>query len=298
MAEAGFAADVSSASTPTSPRSFPRAAPRTVGRHRGRRPPAHPGELALARREARRAVPPHYAGYYAVPRAMAEKVDELLRPSGHGAAFLEPPLKTLAACSGLARYGRNNIAYVDGLGSWLQLGACVERRAAAGRRGVGRARGAAALRALQRLPARLPDRRHRRRPLRAPHRALPDLAQRGRRRPSRTGSTPRRTTAPSAACVASRSAPRTCAVALVQAAPESFDEAETAAILAAEESAPGGAAVLEAAPATTWPGLTQVDAREARSLRSRLLAQGHRAQPPRAAGRVAGRSGMTTKRVV
>jgi epoxyqueuosine reductase len=70
-------------------------------------------------------VPPHYAGYYAVPRAIAQKVDELLRPAGFGAAFLEPPLKTLAACSGLARYGRNNVAYVPGLGSWLQLAACV-----------------------------------------------------------------------------------------------------------------------------------------------------------------------------
>jgi len=71
------------------------------------------------------AVPPHYAGYYAVPRAIAHRVDELLRPAGYGAAFHEPPLKTLAACSGLARYGRNNVTYVAGLGSWLQLAACV-----------------------------------------------------------------------------------------------------------------------------------------------------------------------------
>jgi epoxyqueuosine reductase len=70
-------------------------------------------------------VPPHYAGYYAIPRGIAAKVDELLRPSGFGAAFHEPPLKTLATCAGLARYGRNNIAYVPGLGSWLQFGACV-----------------------------------------------------------------------------------------------------------------------------------------------------------------------------
>jgi epoxyqueuosine reductase len=70
-------------------------------------------------------VPPHYAGYGAVPRAIARRVDELLRPAGFAAAHCEPPLKTLAACAGLARYGRNTIAYVDGLGSWLQLGACV-----------------------------------------------------------------------------------------------------------------------------------------------------------------------------
>ncbi len=71
------------------------------------------------------AVPPHYAGYAAVPRAVAGRVDELLRPAGFTAAHCEPPLKTLAACSGLARYGRNNVTYVDGLGSWLQLAACV-----------------------------------------------------------------------------------------------------------------------------------------------------------------------------
>jgi epoxyqueuosine reductase len=70
-------------------------------------------------------VPPHYAGYDAVPRAIARRVDEMLRPEGFVAAHCEPPLKTLAAAAGLTRYGRNTVAYVDGLGSWLQLGACV-----------------------------------------------------------------------------------------------------------------------------------------------------------------------------
>jgi epoxyqueuosine reductase len=70
-------------------------------------------------------VPPHYAGYAAVPRAMAARVDELLRPAGFSAMHCEPPLKTLAAGAGLTRYGRNNVAYAPGLGSWLQLGACV-----------------------------------------------------------------------------------------------------------------------------------------------------------------------------
>lgn len=70
-------------------------------------------------------VPPHYAGYEAVPRAVTRLVDELLRPHGYSALHCEPPLKTLAVCAGLARYGRNNVAYVAGLGSWLQLGACV-----------------------------------------------------------------------------------------------------------------------------------------------------------------------------
>lgn len=69
-------------------------------------------------------VPPHYAGYRTVPDGLAEALGEALSPSGHRAARFEPPLKTLAACAGLARYGRNNVAYVPGLGSYLMLAAC------------------------------------------------------------------------------------------------------------------------------------------------------------------------------
>jgi len=69
-------------------------------------------------------VPPHYAGYHTVPDQLTAVVAAALAPSGHRAVRFEPPLKTLAACSGLARYGRNNIAYVPGLGSYLLLAAC------------------------------------------------------------------------------------------------------------------------------------------------------------------------------
>lgn len=76
-------------------------------------------------REHAVAVPPHYAGYDTVPGGLATAVGEALRRFGHGGVRVEPPLKTLATASGLARYGRNNIAYVPGLGSYLQLAACV-----------------------------------------------------------------------------------------------------------------------------------------------------------------------------
>ncbi len=69
-------------------------------------------------------VPPHYAGYHTVPDGLAVALAAALAPSGHAAARFEPPLKTLAACAGLARYGRNNIAYVESLGSYLMLAAC------------------------------------------------------------------------------------------------------------------------------------------------------------------------------
>ena len=69
-------------------------------------------------------VPPHYAGYHTVPDGLAVALAAALAPAGHAAARFEPPLKTLAACAGLARYGRNNITYVGDLGSYLMLAAC------------------------------------------------------------------------------------------------------------------------------------------------------------------------------
>jgi epoxyqueuosine reductase len=70
-------------------------------------------------------LPPHYAGYRTTPHKLAAAARAALEPFGYSAARFEPPLKTLAACSGLAQYGYNNIAYVDGLGSYLMLAACV-----------------------------------------------------------------------------------------------------------------------------------------------------------------------------
>jgi epoxyqueuosine reductase len=70
-------------------------------------------------------VPPHYAGYRTVPRLLEAAVRDLLAPAGHAAVLCGAPLKTLAAGAGLARYGRNNVTYVPGLGSYLLLAACV-----------------------------------------------------------------------------------------------------------------------------------------------------------------------------
>ena len=71
------------------------------------------------------AVPPHYAGYFSMPRRFEATLREALAPLGLRAALCAAPLKTLAAGAGLARYGRNNIAYVPGLGSYLLLAAAV-----------------------------------------------------------------------------------------------------------------------------------------------------------------------------
>jgi epoxyqueuosine reductase len=69
-------------------------------------------------------VPPEYAEQDAVAESLADALRTALSPAGHSAALFEPPLKTLATCAGLARYGRNNIAFVPGLGSYLMLAAC------------------------------------------------------------------------------------------------------------------------------------------------------------------------------
>jgi epoxyqueuosine reductase len=70
-------------------------------------------------------VPPHYAGYHEAPARFASIVAGVLDDYGHHASEARVPLKTVAVASGLARYGINNIAYVEGLGSYLRLAACV-----------------------------------------------------------------------------------------------------------------------------------------------------------------------------
>jgi epoxyqueuosine reductase len=80
--------------------------------------------LTVGGEEREIVVPPHYAGYRTVPDGLVAALAAALAPTGHAAARFEPPLKTLATCAGLARYGRNNITYVRGLGSYLMLAAC------------------------------------------------------------------------------------------------------------------------------------------------------------------------------
>lgn len=87
--------------------------------------PATRATLVVEGAEQTFMVPPHYAGYYTTPRAFADLVATSLAGHGFAAAQARVPLKTLAVATGLARYGVNNIAYVEGLGSYLQLAACV-----------------------------------------------------------------------------------------------------------------------------------------------------------------------------
>lgn len=69
-------------------------------------------------------LPPTYLQYQAILRRIESVLGGLLAPRGYRAALAKLPLKTLAVRSGLAEYGRNNICYVPGMGSFLELAAC------------------------------------------------------------------------------------------------------------------------------------------------------------------------------
>jgi epoxyqueuosine reductase len=66
-------------------------------------------------------IPPTYLYGRNIIDEMTEIVNDILEPSGYKAAYARLPQKTLAVRCGLADYGRNNISYVDGMGSFHRL---------------------------------------------------------------------------------------------------------------------------------------------------------------------------------
>jgi epoxyqueuosine reductase len=66
-------------------------------------------------------VPPTYVSYTQRAESVQAVLASWLSQEGYGLAKARLPWKTLAVCSGLAEYGRNNICYVRGMGSFLQL---------------------------------------------------------------------------------------------------------------------------------------------------------------------------------
>jgi epoxyqueuosine reductase len=66
-------------------------------------------------------IPPTYTNYDKIAQAWLDLVAGLLAPFRYHAARTKLPFKLLAVRSGLASYGRNNITYVQGFGSFLQL---------------------------------------------------------------------------------------------------------------------------------------------------------------------------------
>jgi epoxyqueuosine reductase len=66
-------------------------------------------------------LPPTYTAYDEKRLHVEHSVAEEVGKGGYKIATPNLPLKFLATCSGLAEYGRNNIAYVSGMGSFMLL---------------------------------------------------------------------------------------------------------------------------------------------------------------------------------
>lgn len=67
-------------------------------------------------------IPPTYMDYVKVPPALEARLNAVLGKHGyHANRCWDLPAKLLAARSGLAEYGRNNICYVKGMGSFVFL---------------------------------------------------------------------------------------------------------------------------------------------------------------------------------
>lgn len=67
-------------------------------------------------------LPPTYAGYERVPRELQETLNPIFADAGY--RFLpasKVPFKRTVVSSGLGRYGRNNICYIEGMGSFFGL---------------------------------------------------------------------------------------------------------------------------------------------------------------------------------
>ena len=67
------------------------------------------------------ALPPTYVAYEKTTKRIECLLAEILGTEGYRIARAALPLKLLAVRSGLGEYGRNNICYVPGMGSFLQL---------------------------------------------------------------------------------------------------------------------------------------------------------------------------------
>lgn len=66
-------------------------------------------------------VPPTYLHWKRTDKQIEDALKEILKPESYGVVQAVVPKKLLAVRSGLAKYGKNNITYVDGMGSFHRL---------------------------------------------------------------------------------------------------------------------------------------------------------------------------------
>lgn len=65
-------------------------------------------------------LPPTYLGFRDIARQIRGLLKEWLAPEGYHVTSAKLPQKLLSVRSGLAEYGRNNISYIPGMGSFFQ----------------------------------------------------------------------------------------------------------------------------------------------------------------------------------
>jgi len=68
-------------------------------------------------------IPPGYVNFTGRRAQLHKLLCDVLAPAGYQTELIIPPLKLLAVRSGLARYGRNNLCYVEGQGCCSHLSA-------------------------------------------------------------------------------------------------------------------------------------------------------------------------------
>ena len=68
-------------------------------------------------------VPPTYLHWKEKDQQVSELLAGVLAQQGHRLTTVAVPKKLLAVCGGLALYGRNNLTYVEGMGSYHRLAA-------------------------------------------------------------------------------------------------------------------------------------------------------------------------------
>ena len=66
-------------------------------------------------------IPPTYTAYKGIEEQTKNLLEKILSEKGYTVKGSALPLKLLAVRSGLGEYGRNNVCYVQGMGSFLQL---------------------------------------------------------------------------------------------------------------------------------------------------------------------------------
>lgn len=102
------------------PESFPEARSLIVA---AREDPQIHFTFTRHRRRVQFLVPPTYLHWKRSDRKMEDLLTEILAPQGHRVVPATLPKKLLAVRSGLAQYGKNNIAYIAGMGSFHRLAA-------------------------------------------------------------------------------------------------------------------------------------------------------------------------------